>query len=49
MEYIDSGEDNFKDGLLAEKRGIECVVTDSIMIVSPMRSMGLMTQSLRGP
>ena len=41
MEHTDSGEDDFEDGLLAEKRGIECVVTSGIMIMSPMRSMGV--------
>ena len=41
MEYTDSGEDDFEDGLLAEKRGIEYVVTSGIMIMLPMRSMGV--------
>ena len=39
MECIGSGEDGLEDGLLAEGRGIECMVTGGIMLASPARSM----------
>lgn len=39
MELTDSGEDGFEGGLLAEGRGLECMVMDGIMIMLPTRSM----------
>ena len=41
MELTDSGEDGFEGGLLAEGRGLECMVMDGIMIMLPVKPLGL--------